>query len=161
MKTISSIMIFLLFAFSAIATDRASLPDKTKEELLSVFRLNEKMFDAYFHYDAKNIEVHAKELSKSIDGISDDKIKSLLTFSQSKLAEINTSNDREKNNNLYHLVSMALIHLLEKYDLGDEYNAYSCPMVKMKWVQNSKKIPEISNPYAPGMPHCGDQDSAY
>ena len=83
----------------------------------------------------------------------------LLTFSKTKLDQIKASNDREDNNQNYHLVSMALIHVVKEYDVGSKYNAYSCPMVKKKWLQNSKKISKVHNPYAPEMPHCGSQDS--
>lgn len=54
---------------------------------------------------------------------------------------------------------MALIHIVNKYDLGSKYNAYSCPMVKKKWLQNSDKMAKVHNPYAAGMPHCGSQDT--
>ena len=66
-----------------------------------------------------------------------------------------------KNNQNYHLTSMALIHIVNTYDVGNEYNAYSCPMVKKKWLQNSKKMAKVHNPYAPNMPHCGGQDSNF
>ena len=65
------------------------------------------------------------------------------------------------NNENYHIVSSALIFVINKYDLGSEYNAYSCPMVKKKWIQNSKKMTKVHNPYAAGMPHCGSQDSSH
>lgn len=42
---------------------------------------------------------------------------------------------------------MALIHIINTYDVGENYNAYSCPMTNKKWVQNSKKLNMVSNPY--------------
>jgi hypothetical protein len=96
-----------------------------------------------------------------MNAIENGETKKLLKFSIEKLGELKSDTERETNNQNYHLVSMALIHLVNTYDLGDAYNAYSCPMVKKKWVQNSKKMARVHNPYAPGMPHCGTQDSEY
>jgi hypothetical protein len=45
--------------------------------------------------------------------------------------------------------------------VGEGYNEYTCPMVKKKWVQNSKKRARVHNPYAPEMPHCGGQVTEY
>jgi hypothetical protein len=74
---------------------------------------------------------------------------------------MNAKTSREENNQNYHLVSMALIYIVNTYDVGPKYNAYSCPMVKKKWLQNSKKLAKIHNPYAPHMPHCGSQDTNF
>ena len=51
--------------------------------------------------------------------------------------------------------------VVNTYDVGKKYNAYSCPMVKKKWVQNSKKMAKVHNPYAPNMPHCGSKDTSH
>jgi hypothetical protein len=107
------------------------------------------------------VESNAMNLKKAIDAIEDKEVAKLLNFSKGKLKEIKASNDREVNNKNYHLVSMALIHIVNKYDVGSKYNAYSCPMVKKKWVQNSSKMAKVHNPYAPNMPHCGSKDSRY
>ena len=105
------------------------------------------------------MEENAKKLQNSIGKVKNEEIKKLLSFSQKKLSEIKSDRDRKENNQTYHLVSMALIHIMNKYDVGDKYNAYSCPMVKKKWIQNSKKTSKVHNPYMAGMPHCGSQDS--
>lgn len=138
---------------------RKSLAETTKKSVISVLEANEKLHASFFKYDAKAVEANALKLTKVINAIKDKEISTLLTFSKTKLAEIKASNERETNNKNYHLVSMALIHVVNKYDVGAKYNVYSCPMVKKKWVQNSSKMQKVHNPYAPNMPHCGSQDS--
>ena len=139
--------------------DRKSLSEAAKKSVLSALEANEALHSSFFKYDAKAVESNAMKLKKAIDAIEDKEVAKLLKFSKSKLSEIKASNDRDTNNKNYHLVSMALIHIVNKYDVGSKYNAYSCPMVKKKWVQNSSKMAKVHNPYAPEMPHCGSQDS--
>ena len=139
--------------------DRKSLSEAAKKSVLSALETNEALHSSFFKYDAKTVESNAMKLKKAIDAIEDKEVAKLLNFSKTKLSEIKASNDRETNNKNYHLVSMALIHIVNKYDVGSKYNAYSCPMVKKKWVQNSSKMAKVHNPYAPEMPHCGSQDS--
>jgi len=139
--------------------DRKSLSEAAKNSVISALEANEALHSSFFKYDAKAVESNAMKLKKAIEAIEDKEIAKLLNFSKTKLSEIKASNDRETNNKNYHLVSMALIHIVNKYDVGSKYNAYSCPMVKKKWVQNSSKMAKVHNPYAPNMPHCGSQDS--
>lgn len=139
--------------------DRKSLSEAAKNSVISALEANEALHSSFFKYDAKAVESNAMKLKKAIDAIEDKEVAKLLNFSKSKLSEIKASNDRETNNKNYHLVSTALIHIVNKYDVGSKYNAYSCPMVKKKWVQNSSKMAKVHNPYAPNMPHCGSQDS--
>lgn len=139
--------------------DRKSLSEAAKKSVISALEANEALHSSFFKYDAKAVESNAMKLKKAIDAIEDKEVAKLLNFSKTKLSEIKASNDRETNNKNYHLVSMALIHIVNKYDVGSRYNAYSCPMVKKKWVQNSSKMAKVHNPYAPNMPHCGSQDS--
>lgn len=141
--------------------DRKSLSEAAKKSVISALEANEALHSSFFKYDAKAVESNAMKLKKAIDAIEDKEVAKLLNFSKTKLSEIKASNDRETNNKNYHLVSMALIHIVNKYDVGSKYNAYSCPMVKKKWVQSSSKMAKVHNPYAPNMPHCGSQDSQH
>lgn len=138
---------------------RKSLTKKTKKALISVLEANEKLHSAFFKYDSKAVEASASKLKKAMNTVKDKKISKLLKFSKQKLSNIKRSNDRETNNKNYHLVSMALIYIINKYDVGSKYSAYSCPMVKRKWIQNNNKMKKVYNPYAPKMPHCGSQES--
>ena len=117
--------------------------------------------EAEYLLNAKKIEQSALILRDSIGKVSHSEISKLLVYSVKKLEEITASSNRKSNNQAYHLVSMALIHIVSTYDVGDVYNAYSCPMVKKKWIQNSKKLPKVHNPYAPNMPHCGSQHTKF
>ena len=140
---------------------RKSLTEATKKSVALALEVNESLHGSFFKYDAIAVESNALKLKNAIEVIEDKDIAKLLNFSKGKLSEIKASNDREMNNRYYHLVSMALIHIVNKYDVGAKYSAYSCPMVKKKWLQNSSKVTKVHNPYAPNMPHCGSQNSSH
>jgi predicted RNA-binding Zn-ribbon protein involved in translation (DUF1610 family) len=142
-------------------SERKSLSEAAKKSVVSALEANEVLHISFFNYDAKTVEANAMKLKNAIDAIEDKEVAKLLNFSKTKLSEIRASNDRDINNKNYHLVSMALIHIVNKYDVGSKYNAYFCPMVKKKWIQNSSKMAKVHNPYAPEMPHCGSQDTKY
>ncbi|EQC49915.1 PF11827 family protein [Bacteriovorax sp. DB6_IX] len=116
---------------------------------------------AFFKYDGSEVEKFSKELESSLGSISNTEVSKLLTFAKNKLKEIQSSKSKEENYQSYHIVSMALIHVVNTYDIGGDYNAYSCPMVKKKWLQNSSKLAKVHNPYAAMMPHCGSQDTKF
>lgn len=142
---------------TAFAKERKKLDEKSKSEVISVLKSNEVLHMSFFKYDAKRVEINAKKLSEAISKISNQEISKLLKFAHTKTKEIQASSSQDDNNQTYHIVSMALIYLVNTYDLGSEYNAYSCPMVKKKWLQNSKKMSKVHNPYSAMMPHCGSQ----
>ena len=79
--------------------------------------------------------------------IEDKEIAKLLKFLISKLYEIRTSNPREGSNKNYHRVSIALIHIFNKYDVASNHKAYSCPMVKKIGIQNSRKMSKLYSLY--------------
>lgn len=138
---------------------RVSLDSKTKMEVINMLKANDELHTSFFNYDAKKVEKAAEKLKTTISKISNNEIEKVLSFSKGKLAKITSKNDRDSNNQNYHLVSMALIHIVNKYDVGKEFNSYSCPMVKKKWLQNSTIKGKTNNPYAPGMPNCGVKES--
>lgn len=159
---IKSLFVFCLIITISHANDkRKKLNPETKKNVISLLSVNESLHSAFFTYSGKLVEKEARNLIEKINDIKDEEISKLLYLSKSKLSEIKEVNERDKNDQIYHSVSMALIDIVNKYDLGSKYNTYSCPMVKKKWVQNSDKISKVHNPYAPGMPHCGLQDSKY
>lgn len=132
---------------------------KAKDEILKVLELNEDLHQAFFKNGPRQIELKAQELTKAVKGISDPAIEKLLSHSRKQLEEIKAERDREENNQSYHQFSMALMYVLETYNIGNDYQAYYCPMVKKKWIQNSKKVTEVQNPYMPDMPSCGTKES--
>lgn len=140
---------------------RIILEKKDKQQLLSLFETNELLHAAFFKFNKKDISLQSAALAKKIDDLENEQIKKLLLFSKKKLEEMKRMTELDDLNQNYHLVSMALIHLLNSYDIGKMYNAYSCPMVKKKWVQNSTKSKKVENPYASNMPHCGTKDTKF
>lgn len=142
-------------------TKRIELPKEIKKSVQAALAANEELHGAFFKYEGVKVEAASKGLKEKLTKIKDKDISKLLEFSINKLSEIKASKPREENNSTYNVVSMALIYLVNKYDVGESYNAYSCPMVKKKWVQNSEKIEKVHNPYAPNMPHCGSKDTSF
>lgn len=131
------------------------LSSELKNELINLFKVNEKLYASFYDYDGALVEENAKRLRNSISKISDPMIKKLLKDSKSRLDKIKSKNPRKLNDNNYHMVSMTLINLLNRFDFSSDYQAYYCPMVKKKWLQNSVKTTRANNPYAPKMKHCG------
>lgn len=134
------------------------LDDKTKGQLQKVMEANETLHQSFFEYDKNKVQANAKKLHDMIKNIQHPELSKLLKYSSGKLLEIKASSDRKANNQIYHTVSMSLIHVLKTYDTGLKHQPYYCPMVKMKWVQNPEKMSKVHNPYAPEMPHCGGKD---
>lgn len=164
MKTFKGLLLtlgFMVFGPFALAGERKELSETIKKEVRAMLEANEGLHASFFEYDGEKIEKNAKKLSAKIDDISDDSIRQILKFSQEQLAKMSAESEREKNDQKYHVVSMALIHLVNTYNVGEGYNAYSCPMVEKKWVQNSKKMDRVHNPFHPGMKHCGTKDTKF
>ena len=141
---------------------RQALLEAEKAEVLAVLNANETLRLAFFHRNYSDAEKAAKHVINAMDKLSNKKIKGLLEFAKKKLGQINPAQSREKNNRNYNLVSMALLHIVTKYDVGDAYNGYYCSMEKKKWIQNSKKNMTVQNPFASdSMPNCGSMITHY
>ncbi|WP_127716820.1 DUF3347 domain-containing protein [Halobacteriovorax sp. HLS] len=140
---------------------RKALDESTKKSVIKVLEINENLHASFFKYNPSEIDKNAKALKMAIVEIKNDEISKILKFATTKIDMITADAKRKDNNDNYHLVSMALIHVVNSYDIGGKYNAYSCPMVKKKWIQDSDKNAKVNNPYAPYMPHCGSKDSSY
>jgi len=158
MKTL--IALTLLFSLSSFAA-RIKLSKVDQKSVISVLKANEDLHAAFFTYKASVVESAALKVKSAIKKVKNKKIKMELLRPSMKLSLIKSSESREKNNEAYAQASVSFVRLVNTYDVGKEYNAYSCPMVKKKWVQNSKKMRRTHNPYAPEMPHCGGRDTDY
>ncbi|MCO4753716.1 MAG: DUF3347 domain-containing protein [Bacteriovoracaceae bacterium] len=152
------LMVALLSSGAFAAKTKKKLSDDVKKQVITVLEKNEVLHDAFFTYDGDKVEDAAEAVEDAIEAIKDPEIAKLLKFSKEKLDEIEDDKAREENNKAYNLVSMALIHVKNTYDLGDKYAAFSCPMVNKKWIQNKEKHKVVMNPYAPEMPNCGSMD---
>ncbi len=141
--------------------ERKKIDAKLKATLISVFEVNEALHSAFFTYNADLVDQGAKNLRDAILKIDDKKLKKHFKRTLVQLEKITKDQNQEKNNHQYNLVSKKLVQALGLYDLGDTYNVYSCPMVKKVWVQNSKKMAKVHNPYASYMPHCGTKDTNF
>ncbi len=153
--------ILTLFSFIFTVHARTKLEGKDKSTVQHVLEVNESLHKNFFEYKAGLVEEDAKRLKEAIKTIPNKKISALLKDSLSELSKIKADNDREANNVAYHKASLGLIKMLEEYNPGKRYNAYSCPMVQKRWVQNSETKLRVHNPFAPEMPHCGQRDTEY
>lgn len=154
-----SFLVFQLLTFQSFAAEKTQLDVTDKNELDSVLSSYEKLHQSFFQYDAKSAQKIAGEMVATIAKIKNKDVVKLLEFSKKTLSEITESKSRDDNNQNLHLVSMALGHVINKYEVSGKYNVFYCPMIKKKWIQNTEKSSEVNNPYAPEMPHCGGQES--
>lgn len=161
MQNLSFIFILLLFTACASKSGRVQLEKKIQNEAIKTLEANELLFDSFFTYSSKNIEKNAKNLIAQIDRMSNSDIKNDFSKSIPALRKLNKNNKKEENNNLYNQASLNFIRIINTYDVGPHFNAYTCPMVNKRWVQNTKDSNQVRNPYADYMPHCGGQDTEY
>lgn len=152
---------FLFFFTLSAALGREKLSDSDLQKVRNIFKENESLHWSFFHYDKKKVEEHAQKVSQAISHIKNEKLLEFLNRSQKKLNALKASQDQKKNNKLYFQASKDFIRVLKKFDIGSDYNAYSCPMIHMSWVQNSKVIDKVHNPFASYMPHCGTKDTQF
>jgi len=151
---------FLNLAHSA-PKSRKVLPPKTQKRVLELFKINEKLHEAFYRDEVKEAEKAAKELKRAYQKIKDPEIQEALKSGFEGLSEIRLKNSLRINHEHYDAASSALIWLLETYGLGSQYNAFRCPMVRKKWVQDTRKTPGVQNPYAPKMRACGVQETHF
>lgn len=140
---------------------RKTLSEKEKNEVRALLEANDALHSAFFTFDPQSIETKAAQVVTAIQELSNAEVKQKMMYSLEKLKGFRAGVKREELNQSYHEVSMALIHLITTYDVGEGFNAYSCPMVKKKWLQNTAKKKKIQNPYAPEMPACGSKDTRF
>lgn len=150
-----SLILLASLLLTSLTFSKEAVDEKTKAEILKVLEANEALHASFFKYNADEVVSNAKKTNAAISNVSNKEIKKLLVNASKKLSAIKVDSKREDNNKDYHQASMAFIYLINKYELGDKYAGYRCPMVKKKWVQNTKKMGRVHNPYAPEMPHCG------
>ncbi len=156
------VIIITLISFiitSAIAIDRVKLDSKVQKSVINVLAKNEALQPSFFTYNAKDIQKNAGLVIAAINKIPKSAVSKKLAFAKTKLTELNAKKTTKENNESYSIASTAFVHIVNTYDVGPEYNSYSCPMVNKKWIQNSKKKLRTHNPYAPEMPHCGQRDT--
>ncbi len=147
------ILLTFLFSLNVFA-----LETKTKEKLIDVYQKYEQVHSHFFKFDLDKSKKALKELSSSIDKIENEELKEKLVFTQKTIVEMLETDKRKELNKSLHTVSLALIHILQKYEVDSKYQPYSCPMVQMKWIQNVDVEAKVLNPYAPEMPHCGHKE---
>ncbi len=147
------ILVLIVLGFSIFAKE--AVDPKTKKLLIKSLETNEKLHESYFSYDVKKVVDVKKDLVKSLAKVEHKKIKPIIKNAIKYLKKIANSNSRDDNNKYYHFANVYLIRVINKFDLGEKYQAYYCPMVRKKWIQDISKKEKVHNPYDPTMPHCG------
>lgn len=161
MKNLVCITILLSLISCASRNSRIELTNKIQAEATQILEANDKLFDSFFTYSGKRIEKNSKSLISVINKMSSSDIKKEFKKSFPFLKKLSAKNKKALNNDLYNKASLNFINIINRYDVGPNYNAYTCPMVNKRWVQNTKISNKVKNPYADYMPHCGGQDTEY
>lgn len=162
----SSMMKFLiillsLVCISNVAADRRKLPSKTKEQMLEVLKKHEGLHMAFFNYDQAKIKEQASILSAQVRKVGVSQVKKYLTKMYKELDDLQAATNKKDSYKLYDSISQKFVKIVSIFNTGKDYNIYSCPMVKKKWIQNTTKLRRVHNPFAPEMPHCGQRDTDY
>ena len=157
-----SLFAVCLFFFSlnysfAVEDKRKEVSERLKESVLSILEENERLHSSMFEYKKAALKESVEAFKKKAMGIKDKKIEELLKPALRASSELMTNKTKAEDNESYHRLSLSLVKIVESFQIGSTYNIYYCPMVKKRWVQNSKKMRKVHNPYAPEMPHCGGQ----
>ncbi len=143
----------LILALNIFAKEKIDTAVVTK--MLSALEANESLHASYFKYNSEEVDKWARVVEKKLSDVKHPKLNDDLIKAKSFLGKINGRAKQEENNKNYHLASSYLIKLVNKYDFGPKYQAYYCPMVRKKWLQNVDKQSRVHNPYDSSMPHCG------
>lgn len=159
-----NIILVLIILFSVTSMARTKLEPTSLSQVQGVLSANEELHAAFYQKKKAIIESRAVAVSDKIKLVTDKKIKIYLDRADKNLLKLNGSNDEKRNNWLYHLASKQFKLVLSKFEIAN-YNVYSCPMIfpnkDAYWVQNSKKLAQLQNPYDTSMPHCGGKITDY
>lgn len=149
------IMAISMMSFTSFVSAKEKLSKTTQTQMIKALELNEELHMSYFKYDAAKIEKSRDQVLAALSKVNDKKLQDKLAKAIKYLKEIKKSNRLEDNNKYYHFANVFLIQLINKFDFGPKYQAYYCPMVRKKWIQNVSKMEKVHNPYDSSMPHCG------
>lgn len=150
-------MKYLIFVFF-MAFNVLAIEHKTEQRLKTVFEKYEVVHTHFFEYNDEKAKKAIKDLSEAISKIEEEEVKKRLVYSKKTLDKMADIRDSSELNKKLNTVSMALIYILDKYNVDKKYQSYYCPMVKKKWIQNTSVESKVLNPYAPEMPHCGAKE---
>lgn len=114
-----------------------------------------QLHQSFVQYNETKVTQLAKEIKSEIEAIRDEELKKLLSFSAKTLGEMAMKSSEEQNKSRFHLISMAFINVVSKYQITKNYQSFYCPMVKMKWLQPEGE--ELQNPYSAEMVSCGEK----
>ena len=135
------------------------MSDASNKQSIAALEVYEDLHAAFFNYDNKKVLKISKRLADKLSAISDKSIqkkikdKNIIKY----LKSMKLSENRSTNNSLFHVASKGIFEsLVSGSALSKSYGQYYCPMVNKTWIQNSVKVAEVRNPYAPGMKSCGE-----
>ncbi len=143
-----------------MSVKRKALPAKDVSEVKLILDKNDELFNAFLKKDNSLIEKKSQELSalvKKSQGSSLKEVKNQVK----KLDSIKASEKHDANLASYESFVNPLIKLVQTYDVGSNFNIFSCPMVKKSWIQNTDVNKGVKNVYAMEMLECGTQDTKF
>lgn len=140
---------------------RKELSTQVQGQLRGVYRSNSELYQLFVDENYEEVKKQAEKVAQSIEKIENEDVAQLLDFTKKNLRDLGGDLDVDVLQEAYSMISTALIHVLKTYDIGPGYNAYYCPMVEKRWIQNSLKVTQIQNPYDKSMRQCGDQETSF
>lgn len=144
---LKSLMVFILSLNLFASTDKVN----------TALQSYEKVHKSFYHYDESKALSHLNEFQANLKKIDDESIQNKLAADNiyKYLGAFQNTKSREVQNNLLNSISKKIFDILVSEKAQSDYSLYYCPMEKKYWLQNTKKVSEVQNPYAPSMPNCG------
>lgn len=168
------IMIFTLFLLSfgveaqhshhktseKMSVERKTLSGEDQKKVILILDKNDELFNAFLKKDDSLIEKKSHELSGLMKKIEVAALKEV-KIQTKQLDSIKATKTRETNLVAYESFVNPLIKFIQTYDVGSNFNVFSCPMVKKSWIQNTIVNKDVRNVYAMEMLECGTQDTKF
>ncbi len=161
MRGLASSLVFLFLITQQLFAARKAIAPEVNQAVISVLVAYEELHSHFFEYNKDKLEVAAGKLKTSVDNLQDQTLKKTLIEVSNKASQLKANNKRTDNNQTMNSLSFTLIKFIKNNEVKAPYNAYLCPMTKLRWIQNSKKLKEVSNPYSPEMPNCGRAETEF
>lgn len=133
----------------------------SEKQLADLWRTYHLVFTGFIKSDFKKAEAGAKEMIKVLDGLALGTEQKLLAKAKKGLDQIEEKASREINNKHFESVSKVLVSYLNQYKIDPKFQIFYCPMVRKRWIQDTKRYAKTHNAYDPGMLHCGGKVSNF
>lgn len=145
-----------LMTFFVLTSTFANSSPQDKKAFTKALSTYEKLHDAFFKNNLKDIQKYSGELAKELKKITGKEIAEKIEYTKKKVASLEKADSIEVAQKDFNVVSQGMLMVLDRFIPNKSYARYYCPMVKKYWIQNISESDKVMNPYAADtMPHCG------